>query len=130
MLTEPQQKFIDALRSDEFEQGKGMLRTPDNKFCCLGVACEIYHRETGEGEWTRPDNGDWSFDFEESVMPYDVYKWLGLDSSNPNLGETRQFSAADYNDGNAEDADENGVQLNFDEIADEFIKVFEEINAE
>jgi hypothetical protein len=39
-------KWIDALRSGKYKQGKGRLKTEDailltNKHCCLGVACEI-----------------------------------------------------------------------------------------
>ena len=52
-LTEPQQKWVNALRSGKYEQCKGSL-TRDGKYCCLGVACEIssleldpYWRERG-----------------------------------------------------------------------------------
>ena len=34
-------KWLSALRSGEYKKGKGQLRTKDNRFCCLGVACEI-----------------------------------------------------------------------------------------
>lgn len=37
-------KWVEALRSGEYEQGRGRLRVTDNagdSFCCLGVACEI-----------------------------------------------------------------------------------------
>ncbi|EJD67128.1 hypothetical protein BB65665_12991, partial [Bacillus sp. 916] len=33
--------WIEALRSKKYEQGKGFLKTIDNKFCCLGVACDV-----------------------------------------------------------------------------------------
>lgn len=33
-------RWTDALRSGEYKQGKGLLRTGD-KFCCLGVLCEL-----------------------------------------------------------------------------------------
>lgn len=33
-------KWIQALRSGEFNQAKGALET-DNGYCCMGVACEI-----------------------------------------------------------------------------------------
>lgn len=35
-----QQKWIEALRSREFDQGEGSLQKGD-RFCCLGVACVI-----------------------------------------------------------------------------------------
>ena len=34
-------KWIAALLSGEYEQGVGLLRNEDNKFCCLGVACNL-----------------------------------------------------------------------------------------
>jgi hypothetical protein len=35
-------KWIEALESGQFVQGKGTLRNPDkDTYCCLGVLCEI-----------------------------------------------------------------------------------------
>lgn len=46
-----------ALRSGEFRQAKYTLRNINKdgsfRYCCLGVACEIWHRETGKGRWER-----------------------------------------------------------------------------
>ena len=33
-------QWVELLRSGEFEQGRGHLEQ-DNKFCCLGVLCQI-----------------------------------------------------------------------------------------
>ena len=38
-------KWIDALESGEYQQGRGKLRTKDNKFCCLGVLCDLAVKE-------------------------------------------------------------------------------------
>ncbi len=39
-------KWIAALRSGQYDQTQGRLRSPltdeYNKFCCLGVACDVY----------------------------------------------------------------------------------------
>jgi len=43
-------KWADALESGEYEQGTGTLRAGD-QYCCLGVLCDLYHRETGDGRW-------------------------------------------------------------------------------
>lgn len=41
-------KWVEALESGRYEQGQNYLRTiDDNKFCCLGVAEDLF-------------NGDWS----------------------------------------------------------------------
>lgn len=41
MNPEVKAKWLEALRSDKYEQGKEFLRTKDNKFCCLGVLIDI-----------------------------------------------------------------------------------------
>lgn len=45
------EKWVEALESGDFRQGTGRLRCGGDHYCCLGVACEIYRRETGKGEW-------------------------------------------------------------------------------
>lgn len=52
MLTSEQEvdQFLDdwttALRSGDYRQGVGWLRTDDDEFCCLGVACEVLGLES------------------------------------------------------------------------------------
>lgn len=41
MKTEIKTKWVEALRSGDYTQGKHVLRTKDNNFCCLGVLCDI-----------------------------------------------------------------------------------------
>ena len=38
-------KWINALESGEYKQGKHNLRTNDDTFCCLGVLCDIAVKE-------------------------------------------------------------------------------------
>lgn len=45
MKQEIKEKWLSALRSGEYEQSIGCLKTNDNKFCCLGVLCDIYAKE-------------------------------------------------------------------------------------
>lgn len=49
-LIKRQDKLMQALVSDEYTQGRHSLRTGDS-FCCLGVACDLYAKETGIGNW-------------------------------------------------------------------------------
>ena len=46
-------KWITALRSGEYNQDSdgGYLKTCDG-YCCLGVLCDLYVKETGK-EWAR-----------------------------------------------------------------------------
>lgn len=34
------EKWVEALRSGEYKQGKNRLRSNDDEFCCLGVLCD------------------------------------------------------------------------------------------
>ena len=132
MLTEPQQQFLDNLLSGEFVQGAGALRRNDDTWCCLGVACETYRRVTGEGEWDTKNKSSWtSYEFilagryEDSVMPWEVARWLGLGSQNPYL---ERNTAAEYNDGTAIDDRGDTVKWDFAKIAEGFKKLFERRN--
>ena len=80
------QKWVDALRSGEYTQGRSCLRKTVegvSTFCCLGVACDVYAQEVG-GSWGPMDQRrDVKFtDPEKSVasgfLTPAVTKWLGL----------------------------------------------------
>ena len=54
MNPEVKEKWVAALRSGEYEQGAGRLRSHDSKFCCLGVLYDI----AGDGwvkDYTDPE---------------------------------------------------------------------------
>lgn len=58
-MTELQLKWIEALESGEYKQGKGQLRDGD-QYCCLGVACDVYDKATdqsGESGWINKPMG-------------------------------------------------------------------------
>lgn len=96
------------LRSGEFEQGRDRLRSNNDRYCCLGVACEVFQRETGRGGWTKESNVDpyayWLFrvDGEQSWsnLPRPVAEWFGFTDTNPHVktGEGRMKSLASLND--------------------------------
>jgi hypothetical protein len=41
MKVEIKQHWLEALRGNQYTQGRRYLRRPDNTFCCLGVLCDI-----------------------------------------------------------------------------------------
>lgn len=45
----PKAAWVAALRSGEFEQTQGQLKSGD-AYCCLGVQCELYGVEWGFGD--------------------------------------------------------------------------------
>lgn len=48
MLNDNAKKWIAALRSKDFAQGREVLHNEaTDTYCCLGVLCEVYQREVG-----------------------------------------------------------------------------------
>jgi hypothetical protein len=41
MKQELKEKWIAALRSGKYKQGQGLLRSANDRYCCLGVLCEV-----------------------------------------------------------------------------------------
>lgn len=56
METLLKEAWITALRSGEYKQGKGVLRTAEGEYCCLGVLGEILEK-TDEATFTRTETG-------------------------------------------------------------------------
>lgn len=83
-MNENMRKWIAALRSGEFKQGTGTLRTHDDTYCCLGVACELHRREVG-GKWDKfvDFQNPFSYLCARNYLPMEVMKWLGVDHNNP-----------------------------------------------
>jgi hypothetical protein len=71
-------KWIKALKSGDYEQGKKQLyKASSDKYCCLGVACKLYAKEK-------------KVNFKElikihQVLPGKVQDWLGLEYCNPSM---------------------------------------------
>lgn len=94
--------LIQELNGGGYRQGRNSLsytQGDQEYFCCLGVACDIYHEKTGKGEWDEnrnfvlPDGHrirgvDYAFDgYEEkdslifeSYPPAEVMEFFGLKS--------------------------------------------------
>ena len=41
-------KWVEALRSGKYEQGRTYLRSMENRYCCLGVACDLFNPKAWE----------------------------------------------------------------------------------
>lgn len=92
-----------ALRSDEFEQGRGNLaRTSHDgstQHCCLGVLCELAIRAGVPLNVTKDAYGVTYYDGSAGTPPVSVRKWAGLGSSIllslPRLGMRPAFELND-----------------------------------
>jgi hypothetical protein len=71
------EKWLNALRSDEYSQTRGVLMN-EGGFCCLGVLCDIYSKE---------QNVPW--DSERRIfgkggeVPTEIQLWAGFVEENP-----------------------------------------------
>ena len=83
MKPEIKELWVNALPN--YKQGKQCLRDEYDKFCCLGVLCDLYVKETGKAEWD--DNVYYNENYtifgEEELLPHEVVEWAGLDEQNP-----------------------------------------------
>lgn len=72
------QEWVTALRSGEYEQGNTVLRSHDNKFCCLGVLCDIYGKHKGVTWSDNPDYHRYLFLERITLLPQEVIEWSGV----------------------------------------------------
>lgn len=106
MLNENAKKWVAALRSGKYQQGKTML-CENGKHCCLGVACEIAIANGIALEREVKEDGHVSYgDGFTAIMPLEVTQWLKLSN---NLGSNKTGESL---------AVKNDKGVPFDQIAD------------
>lgn len=86
-------KWIAALTSGEYKQGRNWLRTSEDGFCCLGVLCDLYAKEhPGFAEWGRPSMGRVEFktvdnyrglNYSGQYAPGAVLEWAHVEPIDP-----------------------------------------------
>ena len=115
------QRWLEALRSGEYQQTKGTLH--DTKgFCCLGVLCDVLKNDPlFRGEWVY--NGGKVAQFVEEggessmALPSEVFmQRMGIDRNDPYTQEPRVFTDGDI--GKHRLATLNDEGYTFAEIAD------------
>lgn len=74
MNKEIKDRWIKALRSGEYEQGRHRLR-PDYKFCCLGVLCDVID----DSKWVEFEDGNIAYNMNLDVLPKALRNDIGLD---------------------------------------------------
>ena len=105
--TEHTQKWLDALRSGEYEQGRGQLRDENNNFCCLGVMCDL----VSPNDWVDVE-GFYYHGKEERQYNYpneEIIRQAGVSGD-------EAYELARLND---------SVQLTFPQMADEIEKMLD-----
>lgn len=122
-------KWLKALRSGEYKQGKCHLHTFNKKgetlYCCLGVACEVAIKSKVDVQVLENNYEDPAgllhnrYNGQTGVMPKAVTNWLGLATNGGDFYEegkpnrTYLYSLTELNDGK-----EGKRGKNFKQIAD------------
>lgn len=83
MKLEPKKLWLEALRSGDYKQGKGYLRTNEGH-CCLGVLCEVAIAN-GVPVTREEEQGYHYYDSDCAMPPAEVMEWAGLDVGNPTV---------------------------------------------
>ena len=81
-------KLVEALRSGEYVQARDSLRNED-RYCCLGVACDLYRQEEGGPDWDHY-KARWSYMGTSHNLPERVRRWLDFKRNGGLLGEPFQ----------------------------------------
>lgn len=98
-------KWVEALESGNYRQVDGVLKKRVNDkqcgYCCLGVLCDLYIKETGKGQWSKggDDEGDRHFTGKNKAstdLPKEVVKWAGMASDGGTLNTQLTKEAEDY----------------------------------
>lgn len=89
MNPEVKAKWLEALRSGKYKQGKFMLRNQYDGYCCLGVLCDLYGKETGVEFFNTKTNmlgapiDQYTFLGSPALPGKEVTDWAGLRENNP-----------------------------------------------
>ena len=116
-------RWLEALRSGRYKQGKGSLRTTDDQYCCLGVLCDLAVQD-GIVEWEphRDEGADvYEIDGLLGSLSYEVRVWAGISDDagrcEPvylDIGERTIF----VGDSLIQLNDQTEIPFNFEQIAD------------
>lgn len=113
MNPEIKEKWLAALRSGDYKQGQSKLRRilpklfkrtggndlTDERYCCLGILCELYIQDTGKGRWIMDDfDGEFKFDDGNGSSSYGmptnaVYAWAGMSNDDGFYVDNKDFKA-------------------------------------
>lgn len=69
--------WTDALRSGKYQQGKCYL-CKEGKYCCLGVACEVYIEAGNSLPKEVREEGIVYYDKLNGSLPWSVCEWLNM----------------------------------------------------
>lgn len=87
MKPEIKERWVTALRSGKYQQGRGTLKNEHEHFCCLGVLCDLHANETHH-TWSQSIvPGNFVYGRAVHFLPVEVQVWSGLASSVGRYGD-------------------------------------------
>lgn len=106
MKKDVKKRWLKALRSGEYQQGTGALRTREDAFCCLGVLCELAVEEGVVEVRQGIHEYQYGRGLSTAYPPNEVLEWAGLHGwSNPAVEvptkDNSYRTLASLNDGGA-----------------------------
>jgi len=116
-------KLVKALRSGEYVQGSHGLVSDDDRFCCLGVACNL---SEGDLDWVYSKEDEWwTIGGNTGALPLQIQKEYGFydDSGSRRDNKWVVINGIEYI--NLSGANDEGVP--FSDIADYIEKNYKEL---
>jgi hypothetical protein len=83
MNPEIRARWTAALRSGTYRQGQAALRSVNDRFCCLGVLCDLAEMAGVVRAYKNPDN--WQYDGADAYLPEAVMDWAGITDASPHV---------------------------------------------
>lgn len=100
MKKEVMELWVAALRSGKYEQGREFLRSLDNKFCCLGVLCDVLKEPAAKSLIKSMACYAYGHTGNTGVLPFEVMNVSGMgDSTGTIKFKKGRVSLVDLNDG-------------------------------
>jgi hypothetical protein len=94
--------WVNALRSGEYQQGKGTLHNQDtNTYCCLGVLCDLYVQETNNRDsycqqrMLSDSSIVTAFGNTVGTLPNQVLIWSGVNDDNGRFKYSKPIPSSD-----------------------------------
>lgn len=113
MIKDKALELVAALRSGEYQQGRGYLQRSNGDACCLGVACLISGSDRHERLSHHPRFGN---NKEIYTLPLEIKELFGFFNKEGKRNDDNVIKIKDYGDFESL-AEANDCEVPFDEIA-------------
>lgn len=114
MIKEKAMELVKALRSGDYTQIEGRLKT-DEGFCCLGVMCDL---DQNSNEWNKrhPDQRYYTYLNCSVGLPMDTMSFFGMKTNDGSLPNHLPIKIGDISYSSLAEANDKGCTFN--QIAD------------